>query len=132
MNYSETLAELNQAETLFAQMDKAQAVQFYLIKAEALLGSGENVSDNNLTNAVEALGQAKSRGLDKEAQDRADRIVGTLRGVFVNKAIEAQNGENYGRAAELLTQGYTLSPSDRKSTRLNSSHSSVSRMPSSA
>ncbi len=112
LNYSETLAELNQAETLFAQMDKAQAVQFYLIKAEALLGSGENVSDNNLTNAVEALGQAKSRGLDKEAQDRADRIVGTLRGVFVNKAIEAQNGENYGRAAELLTQGYTLSPSD--------------------
>lgn len=112
LNYTETLAQLNQAEVKFAEMNKEQVVQFYLIKAEALLGSGEQVSDNNLTNAVEALSQANTRGLDNESQQRADRIVGTLRGVFVNKAIEAQNGENYGRAADLLTQGYTLSPSD--------------------
>ncbi|MDA1210551.1 MAG: tetratricopeptide repeat protein [Bacteroidetes bacterium] len=112
LNYSESLALLNQAEAKFAEMDKDQVVQFYLIKTEALLGSGESVADNNLTNAIEALSQAKSRGLDTERQDRADKIVGILRGVFVNKAIEAQNGENYGRAAELLTQGYTLSPTD--------------------
>ena len=31
-----------------------------------------------------------------------------------------------------LQQGYLVSGADRKSTRLNSSHSSVSRMPSSA
>ena len=99
LNYSESLALLNQAEAKFAEMDKDQVVQFYLIKTEALLGSGESVADNNLTNAIEALSQAKSRGLDKERQDRADKIAGTLRGVFVNKAIEAQNGENYGRAA---------------------------------
>ena len=87
LNYTETLAQLNQAEAKFAEMDKEQVIQFYLIKAEALLGTGEQVSDNNLTNAVEALSQANSRGLDNESQQRADRIVGTLRGVFVNKAI---------------------------------------------
>ena len=32
----------------------------------------------------------------------------------------------------VIQRAYTVSPSDRKSTRLNSSHSSVSRMPSSA
>lgn len=112
LSYSEALAELNQAEAKFAEMDKEQVVQFYLIKTEALLGNGENVADNNLTNAVEALSQAKSRGLDKDSEQRVDKIVGTLRGVFVNKAIEAQNGQNYGRAAELLTQGYTMNPAD--------------------
>ena len=82
LSYSEALDLLNQAEVKFAEMDKGQVVQFYLIKTEALLGSAENVSDNNLTNAVEALSQAKSRGLDGENQQRADRIVGTLRGVL--------------------------------------------------
>ncbi len=112
LNYTETLNLLNQAEVKFAEMDKDQVVQFYLMKTEALIGSGEAVSDNNLTNAVEALSQAKSRGLSGEAQERADRIIGTLRGVFVNKAIEAQNNEKYAQAADLLTQGYTLSPVD--------------------
>ena len=112
LNYTETLNLLNQAEVKFAEMDKDQVVQFYLMKTEALIGSGEAVSDNNLTNAVEALSQAKSRGLSGEAQERADRIIGTLRGVFVNKAIEAQNNEKYAQAADLLTQGYTLSPTD--------------------
>ena len=63
LNYTETLNLLNQAEVKFAEMDKDQVVQFYLMKTEALIGSGEAVSDNNLTNAVEALSQAKSRGL---------------------------------------------------------------------
>ena len=112
LNYSETLNLLNQAEVKFAEMDKDQVVQFYLMKTEALIGSGEAVSDNNLTNAVEALSQAKSRGFSGEAQERADRIIGTLRGVFVNKAIEAQNNEKYAQASDLLTQGYTLSPTD--------------------
>ena len=112
LNYTETLNLLNQAEVKFAEMDKDQVVQFYLMKTEALIGSGEAVSDNNLTNAVEALSQAKSRGLQGEAQERADRIIGTLRGVFVNKAIEAQNNQKYAQAADLLTQGYTLSPTD--------------------
>ena len=112
LNYTETLNLLNQAEVKFAEMDKDQVVQFYLMKTEALIGSGEAVSDNNLTNAVEALSQAKSRGLSGEAQERADRIIGTLRGVFVNKAIEAQNNEKYAQASDLLTQGYTLSPVD--------------------
>ncbi len=112
LNYTETLNLLNQAEVKFAEMDKDQVVQFYLMKTEALIGSGEAVSDNNLTNAVEALSQAKSRGLSGEAQERANRIIGTLRGVFVNKAIEAQNNEKYAQAADLLTQGYTLSPVD--------------------
>jgi tetratricopeptide (TPR) repeat protein len=112
LNYTETLNLLNQAEVKFAEMDKDQVVQFYLMKTEALIGSGEAVSDNNLTNAVEALSQAKSRGLSGESQERADRIIGTLRGVFVNKAIEAQNNEKYAQAADLLTQGYTLSPVD--------------------
>lgn len=112
LNYSEALALLNQAEVKFAEMDKKQVVQFYLIKTEALLGTGEEVSDNNLANAVEALSQAKLRGFNSESQERSDRIVGTLRGVFVNKAIAAQNSEQYARAAELLTQGYTLSPTD--------------------
>lgn len=112
LNYTETLNLLNQAEVKFAEMDKDQVVQFYLMKTEALIGSGEAVSDNNLTNAVEALSQAKSRGFSGEAQERADRIIGTLRGVFVNKAIEAQNNEKYAQASDLLTQGYTLSPTD--------------------
>ena len=112
LNYTETLNLLNQAEVKFAEMDKDQVVQFYLMKTEALIGSGEAVSDNNLTNAVEALSQAKSRGLQGEAQERADRIIGTLRGVFVNKAIEAQNNQKYAQASDLLTQGYTLSPTD--------------------
>ena len=112
LNYTETLNLLNQAEVKFAEMDKDQVVQFYLMKTEALIGSGEAVSDNNLTNAVEALSQAKSRGLSGEAQERADRIIGTLRGVYVNKAIEAQNNEKYAQASDLLTQGYTLSPTD--------------------
>ena len=47
LNYSESLALLNQAEAKFAEMDKDQVVQFYLIKTEAVLGSGESVADNN-------------------------------------------------------------------------------------
>ena len=112
LNYSEALAYLNDAEAFYNAMDKSQVVQFYLIKTEALLGSGQDVEDNNLNMALEALKQAKSRGLDKESQERVDRIVGILRGVMVNKAIVAQNSENYTRASDLLTQGYGLSPTD--------------------
>ena len=39
LSYSEALDLLNQAEVKFAEMDKGQVVQFYLIKTEALLGS---------------------------------------------------------------------------------------------
>ena len=112
LNYSEALAYLNDAEVFYNAMDKSQVVQFYLIKTEAHLGSGQDVEDNNLNMALEALNQAKSRGLDKESQERVNRIVGTLRGVMVNKAIAAQNSENYTRASDLLTQGYALSPTD--------------------
>ena len=37
-----------------------------------------------------------------------------------------------GLAEVLLEEGFTISGSDRKSTRLNSSHANESRMPSSA
>ena len=62
--------------------------------------------------AINALKTAQGRTLNSEEQVRYDRIIGTVKGVFVSKAIEAQNGQNYGRAAELLTQGYTMNTAD--------------------
>ncbi|MGB1411507.1 MAG: hypothetical protein ACPG59_08180, partial [Flavobacteriaceae bacterium] len=46
LNYSEALAYLNDAEAFYNAMDKSQVVQFYLIKTEAHLGSGQDVEDN--------------------------------------------------------------------------------------
>ena len=43
-----------------------------------------------------------------------------------------QTPDFFERHAELLTAVQLTSPQDRKSTRLNSSHRTVSRMPSSA
>ena len=111
-NYSEALEFLNQAEGLLAGADAGLVNQFYLAKSEALLGAGEDVADNKLNMAINALKTAQGRTLNSEEQVRYDRIIGTVKGVFVSKAIEAQNTQNYQKAAQLLADGYKLSATD--------------------
>ena len=110
--YSEALVFLNQAEPLLGGADAGLVNQFYLAKSEALLAAGESVPDNKLNMAVRSLSTLKDRVLDNDDQERYNRIVGTVKGVFVNKAIEAQNVQDYQKAAQLLADGYKLSPAD--------------------
>ena len=84
---------------------------------------------NALADAVKVTIGPKGRNVVLEKKFGAPDVVND--GVTIAKEIELEDPfENLG--AKLLLQVATKTKEDRKSTRLNSSHSSVSRMPSSA
>ena len=68
-----------------------------------------------------------------EAVELRDGDKARYLGKGVRKAVEAVNGEIYEALADQAVEDQvSIDQTDRKSTRLNSSHRSLSRMPSSA
>ena len=67
----------------------------------------------------------------KVKETEFDRAVTELKGLQ-KKHLEEGNSDEYIKTTELLTDLKAEQKADRKSTRLNSSHSRASRMPSSA
>ena len=83
--------------------------------------------------AAELLGRTRQRLEDLRAALKLARAgQGDLSRALQYLAVAESNAGNLKTAAEMRAESARSSPRDRKSTRLNSSHSQQSRMPSSA
>ena len=90
--------------------------------AEVLLNLGYSISGSDMADSA-ALKRLAGLGIRTFVGHAVEHIAGAD-AVVTSTAVQADNPEVVAAHAKLIP--------DRKSTRLNSSHSSVSRMPSSA
>ncbi|MDR9456202.1 MAG: tetratricopeptide repeat protein [Salegentibacter sp.] len=106
-NYTEAKAEIKKAEPLLADANDKWKERFYLYKGQAYLGTGENVSVDDMLIASEAFQKAADMG-STEAQEG----ILNVRNSLVQSAVEDQNAENYKSASEKLLTSYELNPQD--------------------
>ncbi len=106
-SYAEAKTLLDQAEANLANAKDKQKADFYLYKGQAYLGSGENVSTEDLMTAAEAYKKAQELG----ANDAAEGL-SAVTNSLIQSAIDDQNEERYSEAADKLYAGYNLNPQD--------------------
>lgn len=106
-SYAEAKTLLDQAEANLASANDKFKADFYLYKGQAYLGSGENVSTEDLMTAAEAFKKAEAMG-ESDAADGLAAVTNSL----IQSAINDQNEERYSEAAEKLYAGYNLNPQD--------------------
>ncbi|WP_081211686.1 tetratricopeptide repeat protein [Salegentibacter sediminis] len=106
-NYTEAKAEIEKAEPMLADANDKWKERFYLYKGQAYLGSGENVTVEDMLTASEAFQKAAEMG-STEAQDGLLNVRNSL----VQSAVDDQNAENYKSASEKLLTSYKLNPKD--------------------
>lgn len=109
--YSEGLSSLNEAEGLIAGADNATKIQFYKLKAQALIATA-GTNYNKMKDAADALGQAIA--LDPKVKESAEEILFDIRSGLINEAVRDQNaGRNEAAADKLLTSfNMAKDPSD--------------------
>ena len=105
--YQEAKNYLMEAEPELSEVDEDRKADFYLYKGQAYLGTGENVSPEDLMIAAEAFQQAEELG----SEDAAAGIRG-VSNALVNAAIADQNAQNFAAASEKLYTSYQLNESD--------------------
>ena len=103
-NYSEAKQAVSQAEPMLSEANDKWTERFYLYKGQAYLGSGENVSLEDLKTAAEAFQKAADMG-SEEAQEGLIAVRNSL----VQGAINDQNSQKFSKAAEKLHTSYQLS-----------------------
>ena len=88
-------------------------------------------ADPELHHAIEAERHRQRHGLEMIASENytSKAVMAAQGSVLTNKYAEGYPGKRYYGGCEFVDVAERL---DRKSTRLNSSHSEISRMPSSA
>lgn len=106
-DFQEAKNYLNEAEPLLSQADQDEKADFYLYQGQALYGTGENVSVEDLTAAAEAFKKAQELG-SEEAQNGISNVSIAL----VNSAIADQNAQDYQAAADKLFTSYKLNEKD--------------------
>lgn len=106
-NYAEAKNLVTQAEQSLASANDKLKTDFYLIKGQAYLGSGENVSTQDLMTAAEAYKKVQEMGSTDGAEGLA-----AVTNALIQSAINDQNTENYSAAADKLYAGYQLNPKD--------------------
>lgn len=106
-NYTEAKAEIEKAEPMLADANDKWKERFYLYKGQAYLGSGENVTVEDMLTASEAFKKAAEMG-STEAQDGLLNVRNSL----VQSAVDDQNAENYKSASEKLLTSYKINPED--------------------
>ncbi|MCM4160282.1 tetratricopeptide repeat protein [Antarcticibacterium flavum] len=107
-SYAEAKSLLQQAEPNLSSVNDRFKSDFYLYKGKAYLGTGENVSVEDLRTAAQAFKQAEQLGEEQEAAEGLSGVTNAL----VQSAINDQNSENYKGAAEKLYAGYQMNPQD--------------------
>ncbi|MDT0686145.1 tetratricopeptide repeat protein [Autumnicola psychrophila] len=103
-NYSQAQQAISQAEPLLSEANDKWTERFYLYKGQAYLGSGENVSLEDLNTAAQAFQKAADMG----AEEAQDGLV-AVRNSLVQGAINDQNSQEFTKAAEKLHTSYQLS-----------------------
>lgn len=106
-NYTEAKAEIEKAESLLADANDKWTERFYVAKGNTYLGTGENVSIEDMLTASEAFKKAAEMG-STEAQEGLLNVRNSL----VQSAVEDQNAENYKSASDKLYTSYELNPQD--------------------
>ncbi len=107
-NFSDAKSAVAAAESLLSSMDQKTKEKFLLLKGQAFLGANnKNIED--LKKAAVAFNEIKGSGSVGAA---AQQGLATLIQSMVGIAIDNQNTQNYGKAAEVLEQTYDLSPID--------------------
>jgi len=107
-NFAEAKTELQTAETMLSDANDRWTERFYLYKGQAYLGSGENISMEDLETAAEAFKKAQEMGNDDDAVAGFDQV----RNALVQSAINDQNTENYESASDKLRYSYELNKQD--------------------
>ncbi|MDT0690585.1 tetratricopeptide repeat protein [Salegentibacter sp. F188] len=103
-SYSEAQQAISQAEPMLSEANDRWTERFYLYKGQAYLGTGENVSLEDLNTAAQAFQKAADMG-SEEAQEGLIAVRNSL----VQGAISDQNAQNFSEAAEKLHTSYQLS-----------------------
>ncbi|MDT0676892.1 tetratricopeptide repeat protein [Autumnicola musiva] len=103
-NYGEAKTLLSTAEQVISEANDRWTERFYLYKGQAYLGSGENVSIEDLKTAADAYQKAKDMG-----SDEAEEGLVAVRNGLVQGAIADQNAQKFSDAAEKLYTSYQLS-----------------------
>ncbi len=106
-SYAEAKSLLNQAESNLASANDRLKEDFYLYKGQAYLGTGENVSTEDLMTAANAYKKAQEMGNTEGAEG-----LSAVTNALIQSAITDQNAENYSKAADKLYAGYKLNPQD--------------------
>ncbi|WP_372916944.1 tetratricopeptide repeat protein [Salegentibacter sp.] len=106
-NYTEAKAEIEKAESLLADANDKWTERFYVAKGNTYLGTGENVSIEDMLTASEAFKKAAEMG-SNEAQEGLLNVRNSL----VQSAVEDQSAENYKSASDKLYTSYELNPQD--------------------
>lgn len=106
--YMEAKNYLQQAEAELAEADEDEKADFYLYRGQALLGTGQDVSVEDLVAASEAFQKAEEFGLEEEAAAGLKAVSNAL----VNLAIADQNAQRYEAASEKLFKSYQLNERD--------------------
>lgn len=105
--YQEAKNYLDEAEPQLEGAKESQQADFYLYKGYALLGTGENVSQNDLMEAVEAFKKAGELN-----HDEANEGIAAASNALVTSAIADQQAENFSEASEKLYTSYQLNQQD--------------------
>ncbi|MDT0651581.1 tetratricopeptide repeat protein [Autumnicola edwardsiae] len=103
-NYTQAQQAISKAEPMLSEANDKWSERFYLYKGQAYLGTGENISLENLNTAAQAFQKAADMGVE-EAQDGLVAVRNSL----VQGAISDQNSQNFSSAAEKLHTSYELS-----------------------
>ncbi|WP_373058245.1 tetratricopeptide repeat protein [Zunongwangia sp. H14] len=103
-NYAQAKTQLTKAEQMLSDANDKWTERFYLYKGQAYLGSGENVSLEDLKTAAAAYQKAADMG----AEGAEDGLV-AVRNSLVQGAIADQNAQEFENAADKLYTSYELS-----------------------
>ncbi|HSP10939.1 MAG TPA: tetratricopeptide repeat protein [Salegentibacter sp.] len=106
-DYTEAKAEIGKAEPLLAEVNDRWNERFYVTKGKAYLGTGENVSVEDMLTASEAFKKAAELG-----STEAEEGLLNVRNSLVQSAVADQNAENFKSASDKLRTSFELNPQD--------------------
>lgn len=105
--FQEAKDYLQQAEAKLNEADEDEKADFYLYKGYALIGNGEKVPTADLLAAADAFKKAAELG-----HDEAQQGIAAASNALVSSAIEDQNAQKFGEAAEKLVASYQMNKQD--------------------
>src|SRR5690606_29329264 len=106
-SYAQAKTLLTQAEPNINSPKDGDKADFYYYKGQAYLGTGENVSTQDLMTAAEAVKSANELG-----QEEAKNGLESVSKALLRRAIKDQDAENFKAASEKLYTGYQINPQD--------------------
>jgi tetratricopeptide (TPR) repeat protein len=110
-NFSEAISTLNGVEGLVSKSDSNVKEQYYLVKAEAYIGSADNNYEKMNTAAA---AYEKVLSLNKNSKYAAEAKIGlqeTINALLISAQLD-QSSQKYLEGSKKIYRGYTLSKKD--------------------